>query len=196
MDKKTLLLVTAITEGGLYFWGLASMNSAEIELRSVFNVSWGATAVALLLTLPIFAALYLVERLRWEPIVRLRNEIDEKVRPIFSKCKLVDLGLIAFFAGVGEELFFRGWMQAVLVDRSGVVIGILVTSLVFGFLHYLSTAYFIYAFVTSIYLGIIYLVTRNLFIAMAIHAIYDFIALVYLVKNGEKETEDDPFVTD
>ena len=112
------------------------------------------------------------------------------MRPIFSNCNLIDLAAIAFFAGVGEELFFRSWTQAVLAERSGIVIGILVTSLVFGFLHYLSSAYAIYAFITSIYLGIIYLATANLFIVMAIHAVYDFIALVYLVKKGKgKEIE-------
>ena len=186
MNRNTLLLVTVITEGGLYFLGLALMNSAEIELRSVFNVSWISTIYALLLTLPMFVALYLVERSRWEPIVQLRKEMDEKILPIFANCKVVDLAVIAFFAGVGEELFFRGWMQAVLVERSGVVIGILITSIVFGFLHYLSTAYAVYAFLTSMYLGIIYLITGNVFIVMAIHAVYDFIALMYLVKKDRE----------
>ena len=187
MDRKTLLLVTAFAEGGLYFLGLTLMSSAQIELRSVFSVSWDAAIYALLLTLPLFAVFFLIERTGWGPIDELRNEIDEKVRPIFSNCNLIDLAVIAFFAGVGEELFFRGWMQAVLVERSGVLIGILITSLIFGLLHYLSTAYAVYAFITSIYLGIIYLATANLFIVMAIHAIYDFIALVYLVRKGKDD---------
>ncbi len=113
--------------------------------------------------------------------------MDEKILPIFSNCNLIDLAVIAFFAGVGEELFFRGWMQAVLAERSGIVIGILVTSLVFGLLHYLSTVYAVYAFVTGIYLGVIYYVSGNLYIVMAIHAIYDFIALVYLVRKGKSD---------
>ena len=192
MNRNTLLLVTVITEGGLYFLGLALMNSAGGELRSVFNISWTSTFYALLLTLPMFVTLYLVERSGWEPIVELRNEMDEKILPIFSNCNLIDLAVIAFFAGVGEELFFRGWMQAVLVERSGVLIGVLVTSLVFGFLHYLTTTYAVYAFLTSIYLGIIYLVTGNVFIVMAIHAIYDFVALVYLVRKRKNDDVEIP----
>lgn len=195
MNRNTLLLVTLISEGGLYFIGLALMSSAEIELRSVFSVSWLPIGLALLLSLPMFAALFLLERISWEPIVNLRNEIDEKVRPIFSQCNLADFGLIAFFAGVGEELFFRGWMQAVMIERSGLVIGIIVTSLIFGFLHYLSTAYALFAFITSIYLGVIYLITGNLFVVMAIHAIYDFVALIYLVAKGKKDTGDGSFDT-
>ena len=126
----------------------------------------------------------------------LKKEIDEKVLPIFSKCKVIDFAVIAFFAGVGEELFFRGWMQAVLAERSGVVVGILITSVIFGLLHYLSTTYAVYAFITGIYLGVIYYASGNLYIVMAIHAIYDFVALVYLVKKGKKETGDGSFVTD
>ena len=80
-------------------------------------------------------------------------------------------------------------MQAVLIERSGVLSGILITGLVFGLLHYLSTTYAIYAFLTGIYLGIIYQASGNLYIVMAIHALYDFIALVYLVEKGKgKET--------
>ena len=185
MNKKTLLLITLVTEGGLYFLGLMLMNSAQLELRSVFNVSWKAILYAILLTLPMFVTLFLIERTNIKSIVDLKKEMDEKVLPIFSGTNLFDLAFIAFFAGVGEELFFRGWMQVVLADRFGLVVGIFITSLVFGFLHYLSSAYAVYAFITSIYLGIIYHLTGNVFIVMAIHAVYDFVALVYLVRKSK-----------
>ena len=185
MDRKTLLLVTVFAEGGLFLFGLLLMGGSGM-LRSRFSFTWSATAYALLLCLPMFGSLFFVVRSRWEPLVRLGKELEEKVLPIFLKTKLIDLAVIAFFAGVGEELFFRGWMQAVLVDRSGVVIGILITSTVFGLLHYLSTTYAVYAFITGIYLGVIYHVSGNLYIVMAIHAIYDFIALLYLVKKDRE----------
>jgi len=186
MDKKTLLLLTVITEGGLYFLGLILMSAAQIELRSVFIFSWGATGIALLMTLPMFAFLYINTHSSWKPIVQLKEEMEEKIVPIFSGTNHIDLALIAFFAGVGEELFFRGWMQNVLINKSGVWIGILVTSAIFGLLHYLSATYAIYAFVTGIYLGVIYHVSGNLYIVMTIHAVYDFIALVYLVRKGKR----------
>lgn len=108
--------------------------------------------------------------------------------PIFTNCNIVDLAIIALLAGVGEELFFRGWMQTVLAERSGVWVGILAASLIFGLLHYLSITYAIYAFATGIYLGVIYYVFGNLYIVMAIHAVYDFVALVYLVRKGRQIT--------
>lgn len=196
MDRKALLLVTFFVEGGLFVFGLVLMGGSGAEMWSQFSLSWNATAYALLLCIPMFAALYVIMRSSWEPIVQLKEEIDEKVLPIFSKTKLIDLAIIAFFAGVGEELFFRGWMQSVLINKSGIWIGILITSAIFGLLHYLSKAYAIYAFVTGIYLGVIYYASGNLFIVMGIHAIYDFVALVCLVKKGEKETGDSSLVTD
>ena len=190
MDRKALLLVTFFVEGGLFVFGLVLMGGSGAEQLSQFKLSWKATAYAFLLCLPMFAALYLVERSDWEPIAQLKKEIDEKVLPIFSKCKVIDFAVIAFFAGVGEELFFRGWMQAILAERSGVVVGILITSVIFGLLHYLSTTYAVYAFITGVYLGVIYYASGNLYIVMAIHAIYDFIASVYLVNRRKgKEAE-------
>ena len=129
-------------------------------------------------------AFFVVIGSQWEPLSRLNTEINEKILPIFTKCELIDLALIAVLAGVGEELFFRGWLQSVMINKIGVCLGILIVSVIFGLVHYLSTSYAIYAFLTGIYFGVIYYASGNLYIVMAIHAVYDFIALVYLVKRG------------
>lgn len=71
----------------------------------------------------------------------------------------------------------------------GIWVGILIASLIFGLAHYLSITYAVYAFITGIYLGVIYHLSGNLFIVMTMHAVYDFVALVYLSKRSiEKET--------
>lgn len=189
MNRKSLLLTALVVEGSLLLAGFVLIHHSQIGSSPNVNISWDATAYALLLCLPMFAVLFLIERSRWEPIVQLRNEMDEKILPIFSNCKIIDLAVIAFFAGVGEELFFRGWLQNALINKSGVLLGILITSAIFGLLHYLSTAYAIYAFVTGIYLGAIYYASDNLYIVMAIHAVYDFVALVYLVRRERPEEQ-------
>jgi membrane protease YdiL (CAAX protease family) len=56
---------------------------------------------------------------------------------------------------------------------------------IFGLMHYLSPTYAIYAGLTGLYLGVIYQVSGNLFIVMIIHALYDFIALVYVVRKSK-----------
>ena len=184
MDRKTLLLLTIIVEGGLFALGWLLVGAARAQVWLKFSASWSATASGLLLCIPLLSALYLVERSRWAPVLHLTRLIDEKVTPIFTNCKVFDLALIALVAGVGEELFFRGWLQPALITRFDVWVGILAASLIFGLAHYLSTGYAVYAFLTGIYLGLIFLASENLYIVMLIHALYDFIALVYLVHKG------------
>jgi membrane protease YdiL (CAAX protease family) len=184
MSRKSLLLVAVLTEGGLFLLGLLLVGGLQV-LASKLDLSWNATASALLFCSPMLAALYFAVRSNWAPLARLRAELDEKIVPLFTHLKILDLALIALLAGAGEELFFRGWLQGALINRFDIWIGILIASVIFGFAHYLSPTYAIYAGLTGIYLGVIYQVSGNLYIAMAIHALYDFIALVYLVRRGK-----------
>ena len=187
MSRKTLLMVAFFVEGGLFFIGLLLMGVSSQELWSRFDLSRRATAYALLLCVPMLAMLYLSERTQWPPLARLRDELDEKVMPIFANCKLIDLVAIAFLAGLGEELFFRGWLQGLLINKLDVLLGILIASAVFGFMHYLSPIYAIYAGLTGVYLGLIYQLSGNLYIVMVIHAVYDFIALMALLYKGRRD---------
>ena len=184
MNRTTLLLVTLFVEGGLYVAGLFLMGGSG-AVRAKFSLSWSATFYALLLSLPMFTTLFLAMRSKWKPLSELRKELEEKVVPIFANSNIVDLVLIALLAGAGEELFFRGWLQDALANRLGLWLGILIVSIIFGFAHYLSLTYFIYAFITGIYLGVIYHLTGNLYVVMVIHGLYDFIALLILVRQGK-----------
>ena len=186
MDRKTLLLITLFVEGGLFLLGLLLMGGSGV-LPSRFSLSWNATGYALLFCIPMFVALYIAVVSRWKLLSRLKDELDEKVMPIFANCKTIDLALIAFLAGTSEELLFRGWLQGALISKVGVIVGILGASAIFGFAHYLSLTYAVYAGLTGIYLGAIYQTTGNLYIVMAIHALYDFVALVYLVRRRKEK---------
>lgn len=188
MNRTTLLLVTLFVEGGLYVAGLFLLGGSG-AVRAKFSLSWNGTFYALLLSLPMFSILFLSMRSKWKPLSEFREELEEKVVPIFADTNIVDLILIALLAGVGEELFFRGWLQDALANKLGLWAGILIASTIFGFAHYLSLTYAIYALITGIYLGVIYHLTGNLFVVMTIHGLYDFIALVILVRQGKtKET--------
>lgn len=189
MNRKALLLITLLVEGGLFVFGLLLIGGSGPALTRL-SLSWGATGYALLLSTPMFAALYFAMRLDWRPLTQLRDELDEKVMPIFANCEIVDLAIIAFLAGTGEELFFRGWLQGALSSKIDVVSGILIASVIFGIAHYLSLTYAMYAGLTGIYLGVIYQASGNLYIVMGIHALYDFFALIYLVRRGKEKTSE------
>jgi len=195
VERKSLLLISLLAEGGLGLMGLLLLGSSRAEVLSRINLTWMATVYALLLCLPMLGVMYVAMCSEWKPFSRLRIELEEKIQPIFANCKLIDLAFISMLAGLGEELFFRGWMQGLLTDKFGLWLGIMLTSLFFGLAHYISKEYFIYAALTGIYLGLIYQVSGNLYIVMGIHALYDFIALLYLAAKGKNRgmaLEDNP----
>lgn len=83
------------------------------------------------------------------------------------------LGGISLLAGVGEELLFRGILQA--------KIGLPAASLIFGALHSLSWAFFAIATLMGAYLGQVYISTgHNLAAPIIIHALYDFTVLMLM----------------
>lgn len=93
---------------------------------------------------------------------------------------------ISFFAGVGEELLFRGAIQP--------LIGIWVTSAVFvaihGYISFKSAGHILFTFLLftlSMMLGILY-ETAGLLSAMTAHAVYDFLML-WWVKGRSTASE-------
>lgn len=90
---------------------------------------------------------------------------------------------VSLFAGFGEELLFRGVIQAGLENLIGAAAGLLLASLIFGLLHAITPAYFFLATVMGLYLGLLYQLTGNLMIPCLVHALYDWAAITWYLRN-------------
>jgi membrane protease YdiL (CAAX protease family) len=106
---------------------------------------------------------------------------------LFADLSMMQLALISLLAGFGEELLFRGVLQSALGDRIGppwgIWMGLLVASVIFGMCHWLTSTYALLATLIGIYLGALLLLTGNLIAPIVTHALYDFVALVYMVRR-------------
>ncbi len=91
---------------------------------------------------------------------------------------------VSLLAGFGEELLFRGVIQAGLEDLTGVLVGLLLASLIFGLLHAISPAYFLLATLMGLYLGLLYQQTGNLLIPCLVHALYDWVAISWYLRTS------------
>ncbi len=114
------------------------------------------------------------------------------VVPLFQDASVLELALISLIAGIGEELLFRGLVQDGLATwlggTVGICVGVAASSLVFGLAHALTTTYAVLATLVGVYLGILFLLTGNLLAPIAAHAVYDFLALIYLVSTTSRPT--------
>ncbi len=156
---------------------------------SLKDALWGVAAALPLIGL--FLAM-----LRWPigPLSAVKDFCEQEVVPLFHNSYWSELALISLSAGVGEEMLFRGVLQSSLTDWLGVGWGLALASFLFGVLHPISFSYIVIAGFTGLYLGAIWIYSDNLLTVMLTHALYDFVALGYLIKitHGSSDESGSP----
>ncbi len=179
------LAAAALILGGLF--GKLPLDQLDLS-QSAVRKNLLAIALGVVATLPMLAILPYTQRSQFPPIVRLRKLVDDFIAPLFAGTTILQLALISFAAGVGEELFFRAFLQQSLAvgigQPHGVWIGLIIASLIFGACHWLTTTYAVLATGIGIYMGLLLIATDNLIVPIVAHGLYDFVALLYLVRSS------------
>ena len=165
-----------------FLWALIFGGSPFGHLHWEFT----STVIGGLAVFPLFVFFLWTLKSRLALFARHRYTLDFLVRQLFGKWPIWQLAAISICAGVCEEALFRGALQASLVERVGVVPAIAIVSLLFGASHLLSWTYAIIATGMGIYLGVLFYFTDNLLAPILTHGLYDFAALVYLVKVDDR----------
>ncbi len=181
--RLQVVLLGVAVEGGLI--GLAWPLGWLLGQPPLGTFHWSAVAVGwgVAATLPMLALFLLIHRWPLGPLARIRRFLDEVVQPLLRGCTLLELGLLSLAAGAGEEMIFRGVLQPYLVGRFGLVPGLVAASLLFGLLHPISGTYIMLAAGLGLYLGLAALASDNLLVVMVAHALYDWVVLVYLLRE-------------
>jgi len=144
-------------------------------------LAW-AVARGLLVTLLMLMVFWWLSHSDRPMLRQLREQVEWLIREMFPDANLGQLALVALLAGVGEELLFRGVIQSLLVGWTTPLVGLVVTSLLFGAAHALSKLYFLLATLISLCFGWLTLHYNDLVAPLVAHSVYDFVALVYLSK--------------
>jgi membrane protease YdiL (CAAX protease family) len=178
--RRTLLVLAVLFEGSLGV--LAWVVGWLIGQPPWKDLHWDPrdAMLGVAATLPLLALFALCYTLRWRPLVRIRRLCDDIIRPLFSASTVLDLAVIALVAGVAEELLFRGTLQPALARWLGPWPGVAAASVLFGLVHLLTPTYAVLATLVGVYLGWVYLATGNLLPVIVAHALYDFLALLFV----------------
>jgi membrane protease YdiL (CAAX protease family) len=173
--RLKLLFLALVVEGAAFFlalflarqWGIALFPLTKNLLRDVLM---GSGAAAIPFALFCFT---LSEKAQKIPLLgSLRKMVRGEIKTVFASATVLDICLISLWAGLAEELLFRGVIQA----RWGLVWA----SILFGVLHFVTPAYALLAMVIGVYIGLVHHFFQSLLIPIQLHAIYDFGALLYL----------------
>lgn len=144
--------------------------------------TWEGAASGLAACVPLLAVMFALRQLHVGPFGRLNRVVDRIVVPMFAGLTLGDFALISIVAGFGEEMLFRGVIQAALVGWLGIVAGIAVASALFGLAHIITPTYALLAAAIGAYLGWLLWFSEDLLPPIVAHAVYDFAALAYLTR--------------
>jgi len=182
MSRRSALLIALGFEGGLLLlaWGLGWLFSQPPLAQTRWN--WHDFGIGLGATVPLLLGLWICSTWPIGPLRRIKIFSETVVRPVFGQCKVDDLALISLVAGIGEEMLFRGVLQG-LGDRwFGVGRGLVIGSVLFGLVHLITPTYAILATLCGVYFGVLMMFTDNLLTVIVPHALYDFVALLYIVR--------------
>ena len=193
--RDVIIMFAVFFEGGLaplslvLGWWLGQNPLSHFSWRAR-DALWGAAA-----TIPL-AALFLL-MLRWPlgPLRKIKDFCEHEFVPLLAGSSWSDMALIALSAGVGEEMLFRGVLQASLGNWLGIAWGLTLASVLFGLLHPISLPYVVVTMVVGFYLGLTFVLTGNLLSVMVTHALYDFVLMAYLLKRGPAEGSGDAIPT-
>jgi membrane protease YdiL (CAAX protease family) len=177
------LAVIAVLADLLFRLGLNYGEHLWCNSETLHQIAWRL--------LPLIAGYFVLQALPFANLQRIDRLVREMFWRYMAHWKLWQLAVIAALAGLGEELFFRGLIQMGLCNvfdgiTFGVWLAILCTSLIFGLAHAITPTYFFLAFIISLYFGFLFVHTENLFVPIAIHALYDFFVLLFIKLTPQK----------
>lgn len=176
MTRRDFLRLAVLAEGGVLV--LALLLGWLIGIDPWAHVVWTAPAVVigLLATAPIFLVYAFARDTRTIAI--------ETIGPALSLCRWYDLIALAAFAGIGEELLFRGVLQPWFSGASAWV-GFVATNILFGLVHFVTPTYALIAGGLGMYLSLVaFEVPRaNLLSAIIAHGLYDYVAFLLIIRE-------------
>lgn len=177
-SRAHILLLSLFLEGGLAAIFFVWFAYHGYQLKHV--PSGHDLLIGFLACFPLFALNFLLFGPLSHNIPMLKScfEFKERVvKPLADQLNAVDSFFVAFMAGIGEELFFRGVLQNEF--------GLVISSILFSVLHFgpSVTKYVFIALVYALiggYFGLLYSWSQTLWVPILTHSIYDYFALLYM----------------
>jgi membrane protease YdiL (CAAX protease family) len=182
-ERMRVLLLAVTVEGG--FIALAVAIGYFTATPPLTKFVWSATGVleGVMATVPLAGAFYVVMRWPFGPLAGIKRFSEQVLRPMLRSCSVIDFLGIAVLAGLGEEMLFRGAVQGSLQHWMGLWLAVLISSVFFGLMHAVTALYAILAAIIGAFFGMVYWYTDNLLVVAIAHALYDILALLYLMRG-------------
>ncbi len=184
LSFQTFELAVAV-EGGLLAVALIWAYLQQLPLRAALTLTSVDVLAGIAAGVCLLAANYAIITYgsRYSAFLgKIKMLLEREVIPMFRHLDAMAILLIALLSGVGEELFFRGVLQANL--------GLWLASFIFGAAHIWkkeAIVYGVYASLIGIVFGWCYQWRGNLWIPILAHTVNNFGALLYYAQYHDNQ---------
>jgi CAAX protease family protein len=183
-DRSQLLKLAFYFEGGLAGLALLLGWITDVQPLASLHLTAAAIGVGILGTIPLFFLFLLFFRYPVGALYPIKRTLIDVLGPLLSACRWHELLLLAALAGLSEEMLFRGFLQPWIELKTGAAAGLFGSNLLFGLAHMVTPLYALLAGLIGVYLGLLFDVgeQRNLLTPVIIHALYDYLAFLVVVR--------------
>ncbi|HEX5963550.1 MAG TPA: CPBP family intramembrane glutamic endopeptidase [Gemmatimonadales bacterium] len=183
LEASTFLRLAIAGEAGLLVIAWGAGRWIGISPLGRLQLTFGALALGAAAAFPLLLGLRWALTTRVSSVRRLVSLVEEQLGPVLLPRSPAELAFLAILAGLAEEILFRGVLQAGLALLLPAGVALVIASLLFGLAHFVTPTYAVLAAVAGLYLGTVFLLQGNLLVPIVAHAVYDFVALTYLVRR-------------
>jgi membrane protease YdiL (CAAX protease family) len=184
--KARTVAMAMLFEAGLGFVGVVIAWVAGVGMANQLVPSQPAVLRGIAASLPMIVLLVGCYKSSWQPLIRLRREVEKVVSELFADCGWLEFALVSIAAGIGEEVLFRGVLQPLVIGWTVPWVGIVVVALLFGLAHALTHTYFVLATLIGLYFGWLAFAYDDLIAPIVAHAVYDWFALMFIQRRAAK----------
>lgn len=189
IPPEKLIYPVVVFESFLGLGGVFAAWLFDYLVLTYFRPDLESLRIGLLAVIPPVALFFILIKIPLPVVRELESKIRDHFMPVFSGSSVVDLFLLSLLAGVSEEILFRGFLQTLLVDHTGIGIAIIVSAIAFGFAHAMTVLYAAIATLMGAYLSYLFYLTGDLTVPVLVHTIYNFVAFLYYLKTGTGEKD-------
>lgn len=186
MRSTNISILALAAEGILFLLGAAWISIQKIPINIALNYTSVIYVIEFLFFLFFINILvFQVSKLFKETHLNLKNFYETWVVPLANDLSFAGSLIVAISSGIGEEVFFRGALNQQLGLVFGNVIGLIIGSVIFAYVHFIKLekdlyfVFLLYCFV-GLCFSYIYFLSNNLLIPIISHSLYNFIVLNYI----------------
>jgi len=152
----------------------------EVKWGDLLAWSWRTIFEGLACCLPLLGFYGWAMQTEFRAFAEVRELLTRRFLPLMHGWSWLHIAAISAVAGFCEECLFRGSLQMGLGAALGQPGALIFASVAFGLCHALTPTYAIAATLIGIFLGWESRATGGLGAPIITHAVYDFVALLYL----------------